>query len=702
VLRHIIARETNRAAAAVVIADRDGTIIWSNAAARDLLGSLNTAGIGLPILFSELLANGAQNRLLQTRCKTQPKWVLAHREDSDGYAIVRFSEAHDVGRQFDELAYRESIWRLAVQSADLGVWDYNCKNQAHFCSASWKQMRGFDPDAPFDDSYEKWVARLHPDDRERVIEEVRRHNAGEVQAFVFEYREQKTDGTYAWILARGRALEYLPDGVPNRLVGIDINITHLKDEEALRTQALKDLYDLHVHELEQAQQRTEAARQIAHALARQDSLADMPNRRAFSEEIARLTQADAKTKQPFAVLVIDLDRFKPINDLYGHAAGDLVIRLAAERVKAAAGQAGFSARLGGDEFGVLLRGDEKSIEFQARNCAATIVEALCAPIKIAGLEVTIGASVGVAIYPAHGSDTGSLFRNADMALYSVKQDGRGAYAIYCSELGRDAQAKAGLETAVRLAVEQNEIHPFFQPIVDLHSGEICALEILARWKDTTLGSVTPDRFIPVINQLNMMPQFTLSMLRQAFAAAAMWPLAPVFSFNLSAREVCDLSTPLRIFRLLDEFSVVPSRLKIEVTEEALMSDLATAKQVITSFRNAGVKVMLDDFGAGYAGMGYLRDLKFDSIKIDRSFIAKMLDQTESNKIVDAIQKLAESLGLQTVAEGIENLATLEALKAIGCKFGQGFHFFPALSADDTVAVLQTSQRRASVPVRRVG
>jgi EAL domain-containing protein (putative c-di-GMP-specific phosphodiesterase class I) len=173
----------------------------------------------------------------------------------------------------------------------------------------------------------------------------------------------------------------------------------------------------------------------------------------------------------------------------------------------------------------------------------------------------------------------------------------------------------------------------------------------------------------------------------------------VFSINLSAREVCDLSTPLRIFRLLDEFKVLPSRLKIEVTEEALMTDLATAKEVISSFRNAGVKVMLDDFGAGYAGLGYLRDLAFDSIKIDRSFIAKMLKQTESSKIVDAIQKLAENLGLQTVAEGIENIATFDALKAIGCRFGQGFYFFPAVSAADAAIILQKPQHHAVPRIR---
>ena len=528
------------------------------------------------------------------------------------------------------------------------------------------------------------------DDVEHCREQIRQHNAGEVEDFSFEYREKNTSGEYVWIHCRGRVVEWQSDGSASRVLGTDIDITRLKQEEQRRAEENAALHQKHIIELEEAHQRTEAARQVAHLLARQDPLTQLPNRRVFSDEIDHLCSL-SNNQTSFAVMIVDLDRFKPVNDLYGLITGDLILRTAAERLLKAVSATGIVARLGGDEFGVILTRQPSDKPCFALSCANAIITTMNDPIQVGGFTVEVGASVGIAVYPEHGTDPHTLFRNADMALYAVKQAERGVATIYSDEMGRKAEAKAILENEVRHAVARDEIQPFFQPIIDLKTGKIQAFEVLARWHNLDLGDVLPDQFIPIIDQFNLMPQFTLSILKQACSFARDWPREIKLSINLTAKEVCDLSTPLKIFRLISEVGFPASRVEIEVTEQALMHDLFTAKQVIMAFRNAGASVVLDDFGAGYAGLGYLRELKFDCIKIDRSFVMTLLRQTESATIVEAMQTLARNLGLKTVAEGVEDERTLEALKKIGCDSAQGYYFSPAVSGSDVMALVGNYQ-----------
>lgn len=689
--------------AGILVCDSTWRILRINASATNLLKQETDFLIGQNLL--ERLAtkpDGEPARLKTGLCQLRNPdgsivWVFAAVNRHADCFVVHVHDASDLAKQLNDITYQESIWRNAIESAGHGVWDYNANNVAQFQSDHWKRMRGFPIDQPVNETHEQWVARLHPDDVAHTVENVRQHNFGEVEDFSFEYREKNTSGEYVWIHARGRVVARNADGTAARILGTDIDITRLKEEEARRTEEIKQIHAHHILELEQAQQRTEAARQVAHLLARQDPLTQLPNRRVFTEEIARLSQWE-EDSQPFAVMVIDLDRFKPINDLYGHSTGDFIIRTAADRLLKAVGPNGVPARLGGDEFGVILTKRDGDIARQAEMCAGAIIAALNEPIRIGGFDVEIGASVGMALYPDHGRDHKSLFRNADMALYAVKQMGRGACKFYCEDMGREAEAKAVLENEVRHAVSHDEIAPYFQPIIDSKTGQIVTFEILARWTSKKLGVVPPDQFIPIIDQFNLMPQFTLSILRQAIAAAKPWPTQVAISINLSAKEVCDLATPIRLFKVLTDHGFPATRLKVEVTEQALMHDLFAAKQVIGAFRRAGVRVMLDDFGAGYAGLGYLRELRFDSIKIDRSFVINLLRQVESRKIVDAIHTLARNLELETVAEGVEDTATLEALRIIGCDQVQGYLFSPALAAPDAAALLS----RGAAAQRKTG
>jgi diguanylate cyclase (GGDEF)-like protein/PAS domain S-box-containing protein len=677
----LIADQLQTSGVATIICDAAWNIVWQSKRAGQLFGEPVSTSNVLPKWQNHSPSLNSKvdypNGLIKFEIATGSHvWAFATCSQVADFCVIQLIDAKEIGEQLAKLSYQESIWRQAIESAGHGVWDYNAKNEALFCSDGWKRIRGFDPDMSVEKDFDEWVSRLHPDDVESCTEHVRRHNEGEVEQFSFEYREKNTNGEYVWIHCCGRVVEWTPDGKASRILGTDIDITRLKLEEQRR-----------VEELELAQRHSEAARQEANQLARRDPLTQLPNRRVFAEEIERLSSQRGTTKR-FAVMAIDLDRFKPVNDLYGHTTGDYVLQTATKRLLKAVGKLGIVIRLGGDEFGIIMYPGKSDVATMAKACATTISDTMNEPIKVGDFTIEIGASVGIALFPEHGTDSNTLFRNADMALYAVKQSDRGTSRFYSYDLGYEAEAKAMLENAARHAVANDEILPFFQPIFDLRTGQIQSFEILSRWFSPELGDVAPDRFIPIVDQFNLMPQFTMSILRQACTFAKTWPEHITLAINLTAKEVCDLSTPIRFFNLISEMGFAKKRLTIEVTEQALLKDLFTAKQVINAFRSAGVKVVLDDFGTGYAGLGYLRELKFDGIKIDQSFIANILRQTESATIVQAMQTLADNLGLETVAEGIEDQPTLEVLRKMGCKSGQGYHFAPAVSGDDATRLLK--------------
>jgi diguanylate cyclase (GGDEF)-like protein/PAS domain S-box-containing protein len=696
---HFIKRIAANAAASgswgIVACAEDRTIVWANEAAHSLLSSKGRLLSGQKLLACDAPEALKFNGLLQVTVSDDnvKAWIFASSSTFEDVTLICFSDASDVAQHISALSYTESIWRHAVQSAGQGVWEYNANNVAQFQSDEWKNLRGFPLDKPVVDSFEQWLARLHPDDVEATREHVRKHNAGEVDQFSFEYREKTVAGNYVWILATGRVVERKPDGTAVRIIGTDIDITHLKAEEENRREELRSIHKEHVAELEKAHECTEAARQVALVLSRQDPMTNLQNRRVFSEEIAAL--ARDSDNAPFAILVVDLDRFKPVNDLYGHTVGDFILKSAAERMLQATGPNGIVARIGGDEFGVILRPSEKPIQTSAMECARAIIGSLCEPIRIGSFEVEIGASIGIALFPEHGRDHLSLFKHADMALYHIKQSQKGRYHFYSDEIGAEAEAKASLETAVRQAITNNEIIPHFQPIYDLRTNELVGFEVLSRWSNEQFGNVPPDRFIPIIDHFNLMPQLTQSILDKACKAALTWGREIPLSINVSAKEVCDLSTPVRLLKTLRQNGIKPTTLKVEVTEQALMHDMATARDVINALRKSGIKVMLDDFGSGYAGLGYLREFKFDSIKIDKSFVLTSQHQKESAKIVGAIQTLAKHLELQTVAEGIENEQTLRFLKRIGCDLGQGYHFSKPVPASEIPGLLEVSSTPAA-------
>jgi len=434
-----------------------------------------------------------------------------------------------------------------------------------------------------------------------------------------------------------------------------------------------------------------AAEAEARSLARHDALTGLPNRRVLGSAIERaMSQPD--DRQDGAALLIDLDRFKPVNDIHGHALGDAVLCVVAERLKAAIGRGDTLARIGGDEFAAVVRSDKGSET--AMRTAERMITAISEPILVDGIKIEIGATIGIALCRRDGGDAESLLRSADLAMYRAKRDGRGTYASFESSMDAEIQARAALEADLRKAIAQGEIKPHYQPLVSLADIRLIGFEVLARWNHPVKGAIEPAVFIPLAEDTGLIGELSVALLRQACLDARSWPSDLILSVNIAPGQLSDRALPQTILGILTELGFPPGRLEVEITENALVSDLEAAQAVLASLHHVGVRIALDDFGTGYSSLSHLRDLHFDKVKLDRSFVQSM-DDPESAKIVKAVIGLGKSLGLPTTAEGIENADHLEQLRQLDCDVGQGYHLGKAMPAAQVLEMLaeQEAMRR---------
>jgi diguanylate cyclase (GGDEF)-like protein len=441
--------------------------------------------------------------------------------------------------------------------------------------------------------------------------------------------------------------------------------------------------------LEQAHKATRAAQGQAQILSRYDALTGLPNRRVFSADLQAVLDHAQSGAVPCSVLLIGLDHFKQVNDLHGHAVGDLVLCEVARRLEAIVQSGGGLARLGGDEFAIFAKSEtqQQTPLEEAKAMATRVLGAIGAPILVGEKRIEIAASIGIAPCHSAGADAGHLLRAADIAMYRAKRDARGTFRFFEQSMEDDLRAQGSLEADLKRAVAEGKIQPYYQPLVELRNNRICGFEALARWEHAERGFVPPNLFIPLIEQLGLMSQFTSSILGQACRDAKHWPDNVRLSVNVSPSELKDPLLPSRILAILALEAFPCARLEVEITETALLSDIETARSILTALQSSGINVSLDDFGTGYASLSHLRELKFDKIKIDRSFVQSMQTDPESEKIVDAILGLTKNLNLPTVAEGIEDASTLLRLAAKGCEFGQGYYFGKATNAAGAMDVL---------------
>ncbi|HVZ99097.1 MAG TPA: EAL domain-containing protein [Caulobacterales bacterium] len=421
----------------------------------------------------------------------------------------------------------------------------------------------------------------------------------------------------------------------------------------------------------------EAAEALAQSLARHDPLTGLANRRNFLEELERRLALVGDDDDGFALMFVDLDRFKPINDVHGHLIGDQLLQVIATRLSGCIRDDSLAARLGGDEFAILLEGVEDREGIAA--AAKRILAELSAPILINGLKLTVGASVGIAICPADGRTSEEILQRGDAAMLRAKEE-RGAFMFFDSSMDEALRTKASMEAELRAAIPAGDIVPFFQPVIHLDTGKLAGFEVLARWPHKTRGLISPVQFIPIAEEAGLVDAMFWALLAEACRKALAAPGDFVLAVNISPSQVRDQWFPEKVLRTLNECGFPAQRLEIEVTESAMIGDIQRAKSSLLSLKNQGVKVALDDFGTGYSSLFLLRELPIDKIKIDRSFVGSMVSDRENATIVGALVGLGKALGLDVTAEGVEDGATADALRAMGCGLGQGYLFGHAAPA----------------------
>jgi diguanylate cyclase (GGDEF)-like protein len=435
---------------------------------------------------------------------------------------------------------------------------------------------------------------------------------------------------------------------------------------------------------QRAERLAKAEKAKARLIADTDPLTGLANRRAFLRALGRRAAALHRSRRGLALAMVDLDGFKPINDTFGHAAGDRVLEGIGSRLARAAGDGALIARTGGDEFALLLPRVESMTG--AASAGAAVCAALQEPFLVDGREFRVSGSCGVTLLLPGDCDVEEALIRADTALYRAKESGRSGVAVFTPEMHEIHRRRVLVEQALRQPETLNRIGLVFQPITDLATGEIKALEALARWDDDTLGRIPPDQFIPIAEQINVIEQISDKLLADAAAEAARWATAVRLSFNVSAVQLCTAGSAQRLLAVLGQARLEPERLQVEVTETALLADFAIARENLRALRGAGARIVLDDFGAGHASISYLREMQFDGVKLDGALIATAADSVRSRRLLKGVLDLCAALGLPSVAEHIETEEQLRLLREMGCREGQGYLLSPPLVADAAAAL----------------
>ena len=417
--------------------------------------------------------------------------------------------------------------------------------------------------------------------------------------------------------------------------------------------------------------------QLEH-LAHHDSLTNLPNRLLFEDRLQHAISQSKRQKRQLAILFLDLDRFKNINDSLGHAMGDELLKEVAKRLQKILRDGDTAARLGGDEFTVLVENlDDPS---QAAVVASKIQESFKTPYKIAGRELHVTTSIGISIYPDDGQTVADLTKNADAAMYQAKEQGRNSYRYYTSELTRTAFERLLLETELRSALKKDQLLLYYQPQISLINGQMTGAEAVLRWHHPRLGIIPPARFIPLAEESGLIHEIGHWVLKEACEQTRYLYKQGLFqgrmAINLSVRQIMQTDLILRFEQIIADSQCPPDMLQLEVTEGIFMGQMQQSVPVLDVFKKLGVSIAIDDFGTGYSSLSYLKQLPIDKLKIDRSFIRDLPSDSDAIAITQAIVALGKNLGLHIVAEGVETLAQQALLQKMGCEEGQGYLYSP--------------------------
>jgi diguanylate cyclase (GGDEF)-like protein/PAS domain S-box-containing protein len=560
--------------------------------------------------------------------------------------------------------------RIAVEASNNGYWYWDVvKNRIQF-SDSWAEMLGYHGEELTTDP-EFWFGRVHPHHAPRLKEALTTHLYGKTARFQAQYKIRHRDGHYIWVLNRGRASRN-SNGQPVAMAGSQIDITHLIDSER---SSLEDSF--------------------------RDKLTSLANREALVVRLERaLEHARRGEGGAFAVLFLDLDQFKVVNDSLGHLVGDQLLAAAAARLLGCVreSRSDLVSRFGGDEFVILL--EEISSAGEAITVAQRIEKSLSEPFTIGNQEIRTGASIGIALGSGQVDSAEDILRNADTAMYRAKAAGRGQVVLFSADMHDQAVRMNKLRTSLIGAIDRGELFLEYQPIVSATNGQILGAEALVRWRHDG-EMISPGEFIPIAEETGLIVPMGKWILNTACMQAAAWArmgLADVkISVNVSPRQLREKSLARTVGRILEESHLDPSQLELEITETALMSHVDVVAETIAKLDSIGVGFALDDFGTGYSSIEHLRKFTFRSLKIDRSFVAGLPADSKSAAVAGGLIDLAHQLGLTVTAEGVETPKQFNFLKSLDCDKLQGYLFSRPIASDAFVNLLRSGQPLVRVP-----
>ncbi|HYM60485.1 MAG TPA: EAL domain-containing protein [Thermoanaerobaculia bacterium] len=558
------------------------------------------------------------------------------------------------------LRQSQERYELAERGSKDGLWDWNIETGEFHVSERWKQIAGCEI-APA--SYGDCLALIGDEDRARVDDEIQRHMRGETPSFESEFVLQQADGGIRWVLSRGAVIRDC-DGRPTRFAGSLTDITRRKSSEA------------------------QLVREATH-----DHLTGLPNRISFHDRVEHAIALNRRDRvYDFAVLFLDLDRFKLVNGGLGQAAGDALLCEAAQRVRLCLRPSDMLARLGGDELAVLV--ENISGPHDAVHIASRILADLRLPFRFPDREVYASGSIGIAVSGTSYTSAEEIVRDANTAMDRAKTKGGGRCEIFDSRMHSEAVGRMQLEMDLRRAVDQDEFRVVYHPVVSLQSGELHGFEALLRWHHPTRGIVMPAELIPIAEETRLITPIGESALRQVCRQFDEWssrfgtPLTA--NVNLSLRQLEDPALLDRLESIAGRRHPRAWRLCLEITESALMEDAETALRTFAGIRDLDIDLCLDDFGTGYSSLSHLINMPIKALKIDRSFIAGLSGSLDGEEMVRTIITLAHNLGLRAIAEGVETADQMHCLTALGCDFAQGFFFALPMRPEEAEGYLDSN------------
>jgi diguanylate cyclase (GGDEF)-like protein/PAS domain S-box-containing protein len=581
-----------------------------------------------------------------------------------------FIQGHDVTEQKlaqEELEISNERWKLAVEGTGDGVWDWDMRTGVVVHSNRFREMFGYS-EQEFPDRLESWMNRVHPDDLPGVLANMESdfRTRGPIIA---EYRFLCHDGSWKWVRSRGVVVGRDEHGKPLHMIGTISDISEQrKSEERIWYQA------------------------------NFDALTGLPNRRLFRDRLDQEVRKAPRSEHSLCLMFIDLDRFKEVNDLMGHDAGDRLLVEAAKRLAKCVRSSDTVARLGGDEFTVILT--ELTGLAHVEDVAQKILHSLAEPFMLNQQTAYVSGSVGITLYDSDASNAEQLISNADQAMYAAKNAGRNQFRYFTPSMQERAHCRLRLANDLRQALGAGQLEVYYQPVVELATGNIVKAEALLRWHHPSLGRVEPSQFIPIAEETGQIKEIGDWVFRQAAECSRKWQdqfgKAVQISVNASPVQIRSTESGLNWRKHLEQLGLLGNALVVEITEGLLLNALPAVADKLFEYRDAGIQVALDDFGTGYSSIQYLKKFDIDYLKIDQSFVRDMVTDASDRTIVKSVIVMAHELGLQVIAEGIETPEQQALLHAAGCDYAQGFLFskaVPAQAFEELVTrVTRTAQR----------